>query len=117
MQILITTQCMENYAAHDWDGSGECPQGWKFKGGDDFIIKADSFRFENDMAAKKAEILVDSLREKIEYSNNYVKRFIVGWNFVEDDYITDFERSQLEYEGEIAFPAYRCTYDQLMETV
>jgi hypothetical protein len=29
----------------------------------------------------------------------------VGYSIVEDDYMTEFERSQLEYDGEIRFPA------------
>ena len=36
--IVIRTQYMENYGAHDWDGTGECPQYWKFKGGSEYKI-------------------------------------------------------------------------------
>ena len=25
MMLVIDTQYMENYGAHDWDGEGECP--------------------------------------------------------------------------------------------
>jgi hypothetical protein len=32
VQIAITGDYMENYAANDWDGQGECPQHWKCKG-------------------------------------------------------------------------------------
>ena len=35
---LITTQYREKYGAHDWDGTGECPQYWKNKGGVDYMI-------------------------------------------------------------------------------
>ena len=38
----ITTQYRENYGAHDWDGTGECPQYWKNKGGETFHVFADS---------------------------------------------------------------------------
>ena len=38
MASLITTQYRENYGAHDWDGTGECPQYWKNKGGYDYMI-------------------------------------------------------------------------------
>jgi hypothetical protein len=31
MKLLITTQYMENYGAHDWNGEGACPQYWKMK--------------------------------------------------------------------------------------
>ena len=33
MMLVIDTQYCENYGAHGWDGEGECPQHWKFKGG------------------------------------------------------------------------------------
>ena len=39
MYIVFQTQHRENYGAHDWDGKGECPQYWKFKGGDTYIAK------------------------------------------------------------------------------
>ena len=35
MNVLVMTQIRENYGAHDWDGTGECPQMWKCKGGED----------------------------------------------------------------------------------
>ena len=38
MKAIIQTQHMENYAAHDWDGEGECPQYWKPKGGSTYIF-------------------------------------------------------------------------------
>ena len=38
MNVLISTAIRENYGAHDWDGAGECPQMWKYKGGEDYII-------------------------------------------------------------------------------
>jgi len=40
--VLIQTQYQENYGAHDWDGTGKCPQGWKSKGGHVFQIKMDA---------------------------------------------------------------------------
>ena len=30
---------------------------------------------------------------------------MIGTEIVEDDYLTEFERSQLAYEGKIAYPA------------
>ncbi len=43
--------------------------------------------------------LVMALRTKIDS-----KEHIVGWYMVEDNYLTDFERSQLEYDGKIVYP-------------
>lgn len=114
MRILIETQYKENYGAHDWDGTGECPQYWKFKGGSEIIVKVNGFRFYDDMANRKAEMVVDSLRNKIEYKTNYAEEYIIGWSFVEDDFQTEFEKSQLEYEGKVTFPAKRINYDELL---
>jgi len=98
MKLHITTQIQENYGAHDWDGEGECPQYWKFKGGNDFFVKG----IKNDTEATMA---VMALREKIEEDNEYYREQIIGWGLVKNDFMTDFEKSQLEYEGSIAYPA------------
>ena len=33
------------------------------------------------------------------------REYIVGYGVVADDFLTDFERSQLEYDDSIAYPA------------
>ena len=38
MLLHIQTQYRENYGAHSWDGKGSCPQYWKNKGGDDYLV-------------------------------------------------------------------------------
>jgi len=58
--------------------------------------------------------LVMALRGQIEEDNDYYRNQIIGWEVVADDYLTEFERSQLEYEGRIAYPA---TVLTLKETV
>ncbi len=115
MKLFITTQFKENYGAHDWDGTGEYPQYWKFKGGNEFIVEVPGFRFDEEFAKKKAQMIVDSMRHKIEYKSEYSEEYIVGCDFVEDDFMTEFERSQLKYEGEVTFPAKRINYDEMME--
>jgi hypothetical protein len=118
MRILIETQYKENYGAHDWDGVGACPQYWKFKGGDEIIVDVDGFRFDDEFAEKKGQMIVDSMRDKIEYRSDYAEEYIIGWSFVEDDFQTRFERDQLDFDGEIRFPAKRINYDEFMkETV
>ena len=115
MKLLLTTQYRENYGAHDWDGEGECPQYWKFKGGNEIIVEVPGFRFDEEFAKKNAQMIVDSMREKIEYKSEYAEEYIVGCDFVEDDFMSEFERSQLEYDGKIAYPAKRINYDEFME--
>jgi hypothetical protein len=92
---------MENYGAHDWDGEGECPQYWKFKGGEDyFYALGDAGRSQEALAE-----LVEALRPRFEYSNEYSRNYMVSYTVVEDDYMTEYEQSQLEYEGRVAYPA------------
>jgi len=62
MKAVIQTQIRENYGAHDWDGQGECPQYWKFKGGNTYIF---DITIEENMSREwwariEAAITVDS---------------------------------------------------------
>jgi hypothetical protein len=105
MQLLITTQYQENYGAHDWDGEGSCPQYWKFKGGQDYKYDLGPYGRSEEALTE----LVMALRGQIEEDNDYCRNHIIGWEVVSDDYLTDFEKSQLEYEGSITYPATRLT--------
>jgi hypothetical protein len=103
MQLLITTQTQENYGAHDWDGTGECPSYWKFKGGQDY-------KFDLGTTLRNAQSLaelVNHFRGQIEEDNDYYRNHIIGYEVVADDFLTEFEQSQLDYEGRIAYPATR----------
>ena len=97
-KLLITTQVYENYGAHDWDGVGECPQYWKAKGGNDYVVK----KFKD---LNKVTETVMALRSQIEQDNQAFRETIIGWEVVANDYLTEFEKDQLEYEGVIRFPA------------
>jgi hypothetical protein len=100
LKLLITTQVYENYGAHDWDGKNECPQYWKAKGGDEYVVK--NFQGGQGDAATTALML---LRDQIEKDTPYYREQIIDWKIVKDDYLTEYEQSQLEYEGKITFPA------------
>lgn len=91
-KLLITTQVYENY------GSPDEPY-WKPKGGMDYVVK--KFR-GGDVAATAA---VTGLRSQIECNNEFYQEFILGWQIVGDKYLTEFERSQLKYDGEIRYSA------------
>jgi hypothetical protein len=93
-KLLIQTQVYENYGAHDWDGKGECPQYWKAKGGNDYVVK----KFKGD-----ATQAVMCLRSQIEEDNDHFRESIIDFRLVADDYLTEFEQSQLDYEGKITF--------------
>ena len=95
-KLLITTQVYENYGAHDWDGKGECPSYWKAKGGNDYVVK--NFRDYNRVTE-----VVMALRSQVEEDSQYCREHIIDFEVVADDYLTEFERDQLEYEGSIRF--------------
>jgi len=96
-KLLITTQVYENYGAHDWDGEGECPQYWKAKGGNDYVVKRINVNTVTET--------VMALRGQIEQDNEGFREHIIGWEVVANDYLTEFEQSQLDYEGKITFGA------------
>jgi hypothetical protein len=104
-KILIQTQDYENYAWVD----GELQTGkdayWKAKGGRDIFVPVPGFREYDTFADKNLEQIVDSVRERIECNNDGYISTIIGYQLVDDDYMTEFEQSQLEYEGRITFPA------------
>jgi hypothetical protein len=81
----------ENY------GDAEKPY-WKAKGGADYVVK--KFRDYNRVTET-----VMALRGQIEQDNEYYREHIINFEVVADDYLTDFERSQWEYEGKITYPA------------
>jgi len=97
-KLLIQTQVYENYGAHDWDGVGECPSYWKAKGGGDYVIK----KFKDFIRVTET---VMAVRGQIEQDNDHFREHIINFEVVADDYLTEFERSQLEYEGKITYPA------------
>ena len=103
MKLVITTQVYENYA---WREDGTVGIGaeayWKAKGGSDYVVKGVD---ECDMI----DVIVDRVRGKIETDNNAVQEHIIGYRVVADNYLTEFERSQLEYEGRIVFPVNEIT--------
>ncbi len=87
MKLLITTQVYENY------GDAEKPY-WKAKGGSDYVVK-------NFKGYTTTTVMV--LRDQIEQDNEMFREYINDFQLVADDYLTEFERSQLEYEGKITY--------------
>jgi hypothetical protein len=91
-KLLITTQVYENY------GTADEPY-WKPKGGSDYVVK--KFRGGNEAATTA----VMALRSQIECDNEGYREYILSWEIVGDKYLTEFEQSQLDYEGSIRYPA------------
>jgi hypothetical protein len=90
-KLLITTQVYENY------GDADQPY-WKPKGGGDYVIK--NFKDYNRVTET-----VMVVRGQIEQNNEYFREHVIHWEVVADGYLTEFEQSQLEYEGVIRYPA------------
>lgn len=83
MKLVIYTQFRENYGAHDWDGKGECPQYWKSKGGDIYIVDV-------NLQEAQDEAFYEGVRKCIEHSSDYSKEYIISETLVDD---IDFEES------------------------
>jgi hypothetical protein len=98
MQLFIHTQVRENYAAHDWDGVGECPQYWKSKGGDTYKVRS-------TMIPYSMTELVMAVRGQIESESPYMTEQIIDWEVVGDDALTTFEQDQLDRDGAIVYAA------------
>lgn len=75
--IVASFQYCENYGAHDWDGKGECPQYWKYKGGADEVI-ASALNPNEVQAFLADEANVDRLVRAFEESNDYATNRCVG---------------------------------------
>jgi len=77
VKLVLNTQYMENYSAHDWDGKGECPQHWKPKGGSTYVVTDESL-------LSSPESLED-IRGMIEHSDEYSSVFVRGESTVSAD--------------------------------
>jgi hypothetical protein len=96
MKAIFYTQVFENYA---WREDGSIGTGadayFKAKGGDEYVVL-------NVDRSAMSRILAE-VKAKVEVSNDYFKETVVDFELVEDDYLTWYEREQLEYDGSIAF--------------
>jgi hypothetical protein len=102
LKLVITTQYHENYGAHDWDGEGDCPQYWKPKGGISYFVP-----IGNSINDSELDELVKKASAQVTRFNDYVEEYVINVTIERDDYLTPFEKEQLEYDGEIKFPARR----------
>jgi|GEM_PF-3912904 len=108
MLLIIDTQYRENYGAHDWDGEGECPQRWKNKGGSSIKISG---------APESTNLLaLESLAfDAFSHYDDFCEEFVLGVRFESDDYMSDYEKSQLEYEGFIQFAEPTFTFVEMLQ--
>ena len=103
--LVVDTQYMENYGAHDWDGIGECPQYWKVKGGAAIkIIGAPTHMDPSEIARKCG----------IGHSTFASKEFPIMFHWESEDWLSPFERDQLQNDGEILYPEVVIDFDDVM---
>ena len=101
--LVIQTQDYENYAAHQ-GFTGEYY--WKAKGGSEYKVT-------NIPSNVDLEEIVSMVRSNIEKDNDYFQTTIIGYGVESDDYLSWFEKSQLEYDGEIQFKEPEIEYSEL----
>lgn len=108
MILVIRTQYMENYGSHDWDGKDVCPQRWKYKGGKEYIVTGVN-------PNQDLEAVVDCAFSS--ESNDYYREYIIEWTLESDDYMSWYEKSQLEYDGVINYPESRVSWSELEQSI
>lgn len=81
MKLVISTQIRENYGAHDWDGEGECPQYWKCKGGEVYVVR--------DLTQRNIERVlaegIPTLSALIEERNNSFEEYVIDYRIMGDN--------------------------------
>lgn len=97
-KLLITTQVYENYAWREDGSLGIGPEAyWKAKGGNDYVVL--------DVDVNRVQDIATAAVQQVEQANDYYTETVIHWQVVPDDYLTEFERDQLEYEGRVVYPA------------
>lgn len=101
-KLLIQTQVLENYAYNEDGTLGTGANAyWKAKGGLDYVVK--------NIDPNRAAEIATYCAGLVEADNEAFREYIISWEVVADDYLTEFERDQLEFEGKIVYPAKELT--------
>jgi hypothetical protein len=90
MMVVISTQYMENY------GTSTEPY-WKYKGGYDYKIL-------NVPADLSPYQVLEQVRDRIEYKSPQAEEYVLECTTQPNDWMSEFEKSQLEYDGKITYP-------------
>lgn len=106
MMLVIRTQVYENYA---WNEDGTIGTGanayWKAKGGSEYKITGVPLNIDYAEVVSAANV---------ERKNDYFEEYIIDWSIESDDYLSWFEKSQLEYDGEITHKEPELEYSELV---
>jgi hypothetical protein len=105
--LVIRTQVYENYA---WNEDGTIGTGadayWKAKGGSEYKILNVPINGDLEEIVSMAGV---------EQDNDFFQESIIDWSIEPDDYLSWFEKSQLEYDGEILYKEPTIEYNELNE--
>jgi hypothetical protein len=77
--VLVSTQYLENYGAHDWDGQGEVPSYWKAKGGSEYLVTGVP-------AHLGAEEVLARIGARFEHSSDYSREYVIAVRVVAESY-------------------------------
>lgn len=109
MKLVIHTQHYENYAWREDGTLGTGPDAyWKAKGGSEYMI-------EHVPTGIDYEAVIDMVRDEVDFTSDGFQSTIINWTVEGDDYMSWFEKSQLEYEGTIQFAEPRVDYQDLLD--
>jgi hypothetical protein len=95
-RLVITTQIYENYGSHNWDGTGECPQYWKAKGGNEYHRNLGTANDVIQMGQVGIKIALSSMRAEIEKSDYDWQEYTINWEIIPSNEETHDERETRE---------------------
>lgn len=100
--LVVHTQYMENY------GFSEGLEHWKCKGGS-------AFKVLNVTSADDINEVIKKLG--IEYFGEASREYVLGYSDEADDFLSETEKLQLEYEGRITYPEKTFDYNEYRNKV
>jgi hypothetical protein len=101
MKIIADYQYCENYAAWDWDGAGQCPQGWKNKGGQEELL-FDGLPVELALSEDIKEWATDLALTHVHY-DDYSSMEFIGLSIVPSNQIDRYEAMDAEWHEDYEY--------------
>jgi hypothetical protein len=93
-RLVVTTQVCENYGAHCWDGTGDCPQGWKFKGGNEVVVAKG-----NPQRVSRAWKRLNLNNPRFSHKSEYWEEYPINVQILAPGEETEDEKLKREWEG------------------
>ena len=96
--LLITTQILENYGAHAWDGRGVCPQQWKAKGINDYVVKGveldEGYDWFDSVFDSRVKQVYAGVQSQVEQDDMYFREYLLTTQVVDDVSLAAYEKQQ-----------------------